>query len=256
MWLLIDIGNSSSKAGLYDPTSGSESVPGEMVATKRFEHQDHLESALNDFLRGASFARVGAVSVVPAQSRVWEDECRRLLDCQVEFYDESSNLPFDLTYRTPSTMGNDRIAAAAAGWRRHAVQGHLGVIVIDVGTAINYEVVTKDGVYPGGVIAGGPGLIRSALRTGTAQLPEVSLAENVCAIGRTTDEAIRSGVMHGVLDSITGMVARIQNEMASECEVVLTGGWGQRVQEALDNGWHFAPDLVLMGISDLMRLAD
>jgi len=256
MWLLIDIGNSSSKAGLFDPTSGTEAVPGEVVSTRRFEHSDHLESQLADFISGESIARVGAVSVVPTQSKLWEDEIRRLLDCSVEFFDEDSTLPFNLTYQTPSTMGNDRIAAAAGGWNRHAVPGEKGVIVVDVGTAINYEVVTRAGVYPGGVIAAGPGLMRRALNSGTAQLPDVSLEDDSPVIGRSTEEAIRSGIMHGVLDSIVGMVDRIQAEIGEACDIVLTGGWGERVQHALEQDWIFDPHLVLKGVSDLMRQAD
>lgn len=254
MWLLIDIGNSSSKAGIYDPTAGTAEVVGEVISSRRFQHSQLLGAELEEFVRGESIARIGAVSVVPGQNWHWIEQVKRMFDMSVTFFDEKSTMPFDLSYATPDTMGNDRIAVAAGGWVRYGIEGQQGVIVIDAGTAINYEVVLADGTYPGGVIAPGPSLMRNALEQGTAQLPKIDLVLSEKVIGRSTHEAIQSGIMYSMLDSVAGMVHRLCETSDTEMAIVLTGGWGKWILDKSDRDWYYHRDLVLEGIADLMRL--
>lgn len=256
MWLLIDIGNSSSKVGLFDPTSGTGRVPGEVIRTARFEHGVHQVSALREFVGNESISRAGAVTVVPSQRVLWGDAVRDLVDVDLGFFDHQSVLPVSLTYDTPHTLGHDRIAAAVGGWTRFGVPGERGVIVVDAGTAVNIEVVLPDGTYPGGVIAAGAELMRNALGGGTAQLPHVDLERPASPVGRTTREAIQSGILHGLLDSVSGMVDRIGKSEGASFNVVTTGGWGAWLIEELRVDWACDRNLVLKGISDLMRLAD
>lgn len=255
MWLVLDTGNSSTKAGLFDPkaTNGRK-----MLAVHRFESGPVDINELQDFVGTASIDRVGAVSVVPNQNGIWIETIGHLFGLKVEYFDESSRLPFEITYATPKTMGKDRIAVAAGGWNMMGERGKKGVIVVDAGTAINYEIVRPDGIYPGGVIAPGPILIGQALGLGTAQLPLVSLEAPTSRIGRSTDEAIRSGIMYGLIDSVRSMVEQIQAEEAQRdplttYEVVLTGGWGQWLSEQI--GYPFEDHLVLKGVFDLMKIS-
>ena len=256
MWLLIDIGNSSSKVGLFDPMSGTGRVPGEVIRTARFDHGAHQASALRDFVGDESISRAGAVTVVPAQRVFWEDAVREVSGVDLGFYDHQSSLPVRMTYETPHTMGHDRIAAAVGGWTRFGELGAKGVIVVDAGTAVNIEVVLPDGTYPGGVIAAGAELMRTALGGGTAQLPHVDLERPSSPIGRSTREAIQSGILNGLLDSVSGMVERIRAAESGVFQVVTTGGWGAWLNEELRVDWACDRNLVLKGISDLMRLAD
>lgn len=254
MWLLIDIGNSASKVGLFDPMSGTDRVPGEVVRTARFEHSSHHDAELREFVGNDAVSRAGGVSVVPVQSRLWEDSVRNICGAKLTFFNHASRLPIKLTYRTPQTMGHDRIAAAVAGWMRHGEQDECGVIVIDAGTAINYEVILPDRTYPGGVIAAGPGLMRNMLQSGTAQLPPVDLVLPSHATGRTTVEAIQSGILNGTLDAVRGMVHRMGEEHRCPFRVVTTGGFGAWIREEMRVDWAFDRHLVLKGISDLIRL--
>ncbi|MDA1029066.1 MAG: type III pantothenate kinase [Bacteroidetes bacterium] len=255
MWLVLDTGNSSTKAGLFDPKSSKGST---VLAVHRFEPGPVSMTELQDFVGKASIVRVGGVSVVPNQNGTWIETVRHLFGLKVEYFDENSRLPFEITYTTPKTMGNDRIAVAAGGWNLLGKKGKKGVIVVDAGTAINYEIVRPNGIYPGGVIAPGPVLIGQAMGLGTAQLPLVSLEAPVSRIGRSTDEAIRSGIMYGVIDSVRSMVEQIQVEEArrdpqASYEVVLTGGWGQWLAEQI--GYRFEDHLVLKGVIDLMKIS-
>lgn len=254
MWLLLDIGNSSAKVGLYDPTSITDSRGvGELMQSFRIEHSVDATPQLKEVVRDHAIGRVGGVSVVPSQSQMWTDLVRRACQVELEFYDEQSALPILLTYDTPRTLGNDRIAAAVAGWTRYGRRGECGVVVIDAGTAINYEVVTAAGEYPGGAIAPGPELMRQALGLGTAQLPAVDLVMPSSRIGRSTAEALQSGIMNGMLDSVRVMASNLTRDDREPMEVVLSGGWGAWLSEK--TGFVYEEGLVLKGVADLMRFA-
>lgn len=255
MWLALDTGNSSTKAGLFDPEASKGST---MPAVHRFESGPVSINELQDFVGMASIDRAGGVSVVPNQNGIWIDAIGHLFGLEVEYFDENSRLPFEITYATSKTMGKDRIAAAAGGWNLLGEKGKTGVIVVDAGTAINYEIVRPNGIYPGGVIAPGPAIISQALGLGTAQLPLVSLEAPVSRIGRSTEEAIRSGIMYGLIDSVRSMVEQIRAEEAHRdpmvtYDVVLTGGWGQWLSKQI--GYRFEDHLVLKGVTDLMKIS-
>ncbi len=256
MWLLIDIGNSSSKVGLYDPTSGTGRVPGEVVDTARFEHTSFPSAQLKEFIGSVPIARAAAVTVVPQQREIWSDLVRQVAGVDVRFFSHTSALPISLTYRTPDTMGHDRIAAAVGAWTRYGIPGEQGVLVLDAGTALNIEVVRPDGTYPGGVITAGPALVRDALGVSTAQLPKAMLELPPSPVGTSTVEALQSGILYALLDAAAGMVNRIQRQEGVPFAVVTTGGWGAWMIEHLRVDWIHDRHLVLKGIADLVGQND
>lgn len=256
MWLLIDIGNSASKVGIFDPTSAVDRVPGEVIRTMRIAHDEPPITKLREFIAGEPISRAGAVTVVPAQRVRWTEAVRQAAGSDLHFYDHTSDLPIELAYETPQTLGHDRIAVTVGGWMRFGEPGRSGVIVVDAGTAVNIEVVRPDGVYLGGIIAPGVELMRDALGLGTAQLPKVDLHLPASPIGRSTKEALQSGILHGLLDGVQGMVNRIRTAETGYYRVVTTGGWGAWVNEQLRADWASDSHLVLKGISDLIRRAD
>jgi type III pantothenate kinase len=256
MWLLIDIGNSASKVGLFDPTSGTERVPGEVVRTERFEHGPSYDRALRALLGSENVSRAGAVSVVPQQKEIWADTVHRVCGVPLGFHDQHSVMPIQLTYQTPDTMGHDRIAVAVAAWMRHGIPGEKGVLVLDAGTALNVEVVRRDGSYPGGIIAAGPAMVRDALGFSTAQLPLASLSLPPTPVGTSTTEALQSGILYSLLDAAAGLVRRVKEAEEGPFQVVVTGGWGTWMIEQLRVEWVYDRNLVLKGVSDLMRLAN
>jgi len=256
MWLLIDIGNSASKVGLFDPTSGTDRVPGEVIRTARFEHAPFQVGPLKEFIGRVPISRAAAVSVVPQQREIWADAVRQVTKADLRFFTHTSALPIELTYRTPATMGHDRIAAAVGAWMRHSVPGEKGVLVLDAGTALNIEIVRPDGTYPGGVIAAGPALVRDALGLSTAQLPMASLELPPSPVGTSTTEALQSGILYPLLDAAAGMVRRISEHEGVAFTVVATGGWGTWMIEQLRVDWAYDRHLVLKGVADLIRQED
>jgi type III pantothenate kinase len=256
MLLTLDVGNSAVKGGLFDGTDLRRvfSVPLDAVDASAPEPAAAWGEALRPHLGDAAIDRIGLCSVVPATGNALATALSRDVDAALTVVRPTMTLPFELNYETPETLGADRLAAAAAGWRQYGATADppRSVIVLDAGTAVTAEVVHREGVYEGGVITAGPDLVRRALRDGTAQLPEVPLALPDAPIGRSTQTALQSGIMWGLVDTIQGMAARHAEPLPDPPQIVLTGGWGPLLTDHLDGLDHHAPHLVLHGIRVLV----
>lgn len=256
MFLALDIGNSAVKGGLFDDTELVRvfSVSRESVPVKGSSASSGWEEALSPHLRDTSLDGVGLASVVPSTATAVTTALDSFTDAPVTRIRPTMSLPFELDYDTPDTLGTDRLAAAAAGWVDFGAVASppRSVIVVDAGTAVTGEVVHRDGIYQGGVITAGPALIRRALRTGTAQLPEGPLTLPDDPVGRSTQSALQSGIMWGLVDGVRGMVDRLGATLPDAPCVVLTGGWGAFLADHLNRFDHNRPHLVLDGIRVLV----
>lgn len=254
MLLALDIGNSAVKGGFFEgdklrrvfsvePTDGAspDASP------------DHWRDALAPHLADTPINQVGLVSVVPSRTRAVEEALRILTERPLTTVGPDSDLPFVLDYDTPDTLGVDRLAAAAAGWVRFGQDAPQSVLVVDAGTAINYEVVHRDGVYRGGAIGAGPVLVRDGLRAGTAQLPRVPLTLPESPSGQSTRTALQSGIMWGLVDHVRGMTERLASSLPDTPQIVLSGGWGPLLADELQSIDHHDPHLVLHGVRILTR---
>jgi len=254
-WIAVDIGNSAVKAGRF---SGME-----LVETVRVPVEDgrvDLDGELGRILGKGAGHRSGVASVVPDLAPVVIARLEAVTGNAVTVVDASANLPFAVAYRTPATLGADRLAAAAAAWSwraRHRPSARVA-IAVDAGTAANLEVVVSlsDGPsYLGGVIAPGPELVRRALHSGTAQLPSVPLEWPAHVVGTSTRESIQAGILPGFVYAVDGLVQQVEYEIGHPATVVVTGGWGRLLAEQLPRVDHFDPDLVLRGIREIAELS-
>ena len=255
MKLVFDVGNTAMKGALFSD--------GDLVSAGRIECEsaasgDGLESAIRSIAGANHIRRVGCVSVVPAATERLSRVIRSVFGQRLEVLTTRSISPVVVEYLTPETLGMDRLAAAVAAremYGKHGGVSERSVLVIDAGTSTTFDVVSADGRYRGGAIAPGPGLIRSALHSGTAQLPLVDLMAPESPLGRSTDEAIRSGVMFGYLGAVEGIAARLRQEMTEPVAVVVTGGWGELVGRHLSGITAVDPHLVLHGVRIMLDLA-
>lgn len=135
-------------------------------------------------------------------------------------------MPLKLSYDA-STLGADRIAAAVGAWSLFPGENSL---VVDMGTAVTYDVVTADGRFAGGNIAPGVGMRLRALRSFTARLPEVNGYGETPLFGRDTTTAMRAGAIRGVVAELNYYRWRLPEGT----RIVLTGGWSRRISEFLD----------------------
>ena len=159
-------------------------------------------------------------------------------------------MPIALDYKTPETLGADRIADACG-----AVSLHPGkpCLVIDAGTCITVDFVDANGVYHGGAIMPGLKMNLQALHTFTAKLPLIDIegVEKAPVLGRSTGESILAGTLGATLLALAGYVA-LYKEKAPELQVLITGGDARRLVASGANGWEYEPHLTLIGMNEIM----
>lgn len=233
--LALDVGNTATKGALY---AGTERLRAFAVAAP-----EGLATALGEDRP----AVVGIASVAPERSAAYHGWIERELGLVPVPVSADLDLPIAMGYRTPRTLGADRLAAAAAAWDRWGGTGHP-VLALDAGTALTLEVIDGLGVYRGGAIAPGPGLLRDALARGTAQLPEVALALPRSSIGASTTEAIQAGLLFPFVDGAAGLLRRAAEALGAEPIVVATGGWATLLADHVPAITHVEPHLVLDGV--------
>ena len=208
MNLIIDIGNNSAKFFLFQ---------GEQIILHTRKENSSFD-VIDEWNRLYDIDKVIVSSVIT--------DCESLLDeisklqCPVIRFDKSTPLPLEVNYRTPGTLGSDRIAAAVGAWGEAPGRN---ILVIDAGSAITIDFVGKDGKYNGGNIAPGIKMRLRALHEYTDRLPMVEKEGDIPAIGYDTETAIRSGVINGVCHEIEGYINEFKQKY---CDVLvfLTGG--------------------------------
>lgn len=156
-------------------------------------------------------------------------------------------LPIRITYKTPDTLGADRIANVCGAEFRFP---HQNCLVVDLGTCIKYDLKTADGFYPGGSISPGMEIRYRALHQFTGKLPlvEASLpGEFPPLTGQSTATSLRSGVEQGILSEVNGITAKYL-EHYKELKIILTGGDHSRFADQLKSPIFVAPNLTLEGL--------
>ncbi len=212
MNLIVDIGNSTTKAAVFDG--------GRMLAHTRFE--TGLADALHALLEGRT-AQACAYSIVGAEYNGLEDTLRLFAPRLLRVTGETPT-PLRNDYRTPATLGADRLAAAVGA---AALEPGRDIMVADAGTCVTYDYVSADGRYLGGNISPGLGMRLRALHEHTARLPLVAAEGETPACGYDTETAVRSGVVDGMRLEIEGCVRRFLDTHAGGV-VFATGGNGTR----------------------------
>ncbi len=161
------------------------------------------------------------------------------------------DLPIKLDYKTPATLGADRIADACGAMELHPGEPCL---VVDAGTCITVDFIDADGVYHGGAIMPGLKMNLQALHTFTAKLPLIELegVEKAPVLGRSTEESIVAGTLGATLLALAGYVA-LYKEKAPGLHVLLTGGDAERLMASGAKGWEHLPHLTMIGLNAVMQ---
>lgn len=159
-------------------------------------------------------------------------------------------LPITLDYATPETLGSDRIAASSAAWC--AYEGHP-LMVVDAGTCVTVDYVSKDGVYHGGAILPGIEMKFKALNTFTARLPLLNISDGescVEPVGNSTRASIESGVVCALRYALEGYARELTSRAGEDVQVVVTGGDASR----LNAEWPNDPYLVMRGLNEILMM--
>jgi type III pantothenate kinase len=157
----------------------------------------------------------------------WLKRRRKALDLTQEalFIAPGVKTGLPILYENPHEVGADRIVNAVAAVHRFGAP----VIVLDFGTATTFDVVSPKGEYLGGVIAPGLGISAEALFTRAARLMRVDVKKPARIIGKNTEESVQSGLFHGYVSLVEGVVRRLRTELGMDAPVVATGGLAGRI---------------------------
>ena len=149
-----------------------------------------------------------------------------------------------IRYDDPREVGPDRIVNSVAARDRYGSP----CIVVDFGTSTNFDVVSAEGEYVGGVLAPGIEISMEALFARAARLTKVDFVEPPAVIGKTTTQALQSGVVYGFAGQVDGIVDRIRAEVGSEARVIATGGLADLIAPHARTIEKVDPDLTLEGL--------
>ena len=185
----------------------------------------------------------GIISSVQHASKttVWKDTFPQINWIELS---HKTPVPFKSQYKTPQTLGLDRIALAAAAVNQY--EGN-NALIIDAGTCVTYDLVTSEKMYLGGAISPGLQMRLKAMHHFTARLPEVKIRNNVNLIGENTDECLLSGALNGLAAEIDGIINRYQMQF-QDLQVVLTGGDMKILASLLKNNIFARPNFLLEGL--------
>ncbi len=244
--LAVDIGNSEITIGRFEADvlartwrlTSARATPDEIAVA--------VERMLATAEDGGGRATTGAVigSVVPALTPAWIDALARAVgDAPVEVGVETARF-LSLGYRDPRTVGPDRIANAVAV---RALYG-TPAIVVDLGTATTFDCVARDGTFLGGAITLGIGASLEALAQRSARLPRIELREPAHALGRSTEESLRTGLVWGHAGQVDALVRRLALEMKGTPHVIATGGYASLVAPECETINRVDSSLTLKGL--------
>jgi type III pantothenate kinase len=222
MLLVVDVGNTQTHFGTY---RDGQLVEHWRFTTVRDLTADELGAVLRNLLelRGIGLADLDASivsSTVPQLRPEWESMAARYLDHEMLVVGPGIKTGMALRYDNPREIGPDRLVNAVAAYDRV----HGACVVVDFGTALTFDPVSADGEYLGGIIAPGVEISMEALTTRAAALPKIDLGPPRSLIGKSTIDAIRSGVIYGYAGQVDGIVRRLRAEMGEEIETIATGG--------------------------------
>src|SRR3954463_1098037 len=222
MLLAIDLGNTQTHIGMF---KGEELVESWRLATARETTGDELATHMVSLLglRGLTLEDVDAAilsSVVPQLTPEYERLADRYLNGRMLVVGPHLKTGMAIRIDNPRELGSDRLVNAVAAYDRYG----KACVVADFGTTINFDAVSSEGEYLGGVIAPGIEMSLEALHQRTAKLPEIDLAAPESAIGRGTLAAIQSGIVYGFAGGVDGILARIREELGDEATAIATGG--------------------------------
>jgi type III pantothenate kinase len=223
--LVVDVGNTQTHFGVFD--AGSETVAEHWrFATVRESTSDELGAALANLLalRGLAFTDISrsiVSSTVPQLSEQWTQMARRYLGHEMPSIGPSVKTGMPIRIDNPYEVGADRLVNSVAAYDRFKST----CVIVDFGTAITYDAVSADGEYLGGIITPGVEISLDALSQRAAKLPTVEITEPRAVIGKSTIEAIRSGIVFGFAGQVEGIVRRLRAELGEETAVIATGGF-------------------------------
>jgi type III pantothenate kinase len=239
--LAVDVGNTQTVLGLYRDGDLADHW---RLATERSSTADELGVLLGGLLDLEGVDGIALASSVPVLVREWEQLAGKWVRAPLLVVGPGVKTGIAIRYDDPREVGADRIVNAVAARERYGAP----VIVVDFGTSTNFDVVSSEGEFVGGVLAPGVEVSMEALFAHAARLVKVDYAAPESVIGKTTVSALQSGLVYGFAGQIDGIVSRIRSELGVEAPAIATGGLADLVAPHSETIERVDPLLTLEGL--------
>ncbi len=243
--LVADVGNTETCFGLF---RGGKLVGRRALSTRERLTSDEALISVRGILAmvAPGTAVDGAIlsCVVPPLTETWVRALRELCASRPLVVGPGLKTGVKMRYRDPAEVGSDRVADLVAARERYGAP----FVVVDMGTTVNIEVMDGSGTFQGGLIAPGFRLGAKALSDAAARLPMIELRAPKTVIGRSTREAMQSGVVYGEAARIDGLLDMVANELGEQPPVVLTGDGAEVIAALLRHESTVDEDLTLRGL--------
>ena len=235
MNLILDIGNTNTKIAVFEKN---------VMLKKITINSDLIDKSILKLQKKYPLKNC----IVSSVTKIHSDTIKNidLFEKSIEL-SQKTNVPFQNHYKTPTTLGVDRIALASAAVSQYPNQNTL---VIDAGTCITYDFINTSSTYLGGAISPGISIRYKALHQFTSNLPLLE-PSNYKLIGNDTQSSIHSGILNGVIHEIDGVISQY-NSKYSNLTVVLTGGDTNFLAKKLKSSIFATPNFLLEGLNSIL----
>ena len=246
MLLVLEVGNTNTKIGVYD---GDRLRLRWRLTSRREQTADEYGIFIETLLRSRgleprTLRGVAISNVVPPVQQTLEAMCETYFGLTPYTVEPGVTATMPMEVDNPREVGADRVIKSVAA---AAIYGPP-LIVVDLGTATTFDCVNAAGAFIGGAIAPGISTATEALVSRAARLYRVEFVRPKEAIGRNTVTNLQSGVVYGYAGLVDGLVARMKAEMGGEAKVIATGGYGALIADAARSIDHLNEDLGLEGL--------
>lgn len=242
--LAVDVGNTVTKFGVFaaDELAGTW----EVTTSERCTADEAWAQAACaiDMLGAPEPASAILSCVVPSLAEVWRSALGKLCGARPYVVGPGLKTGIRMRYDDPSEVGSDRVADAVAARETYGAP----VVVVDLGTTTNIEVVDESGAFAGGIIAPGVALGARSLTAAAARLPMIELRAPERVIGRSTRSAMQSGVVLGEAARIDGLLDAVMDELGTDAPVVITGDGAAQVAALISHDAVVDETLTLRGL--------
>ena len=238
MNLVVDIGNNFFKLGIFENSN---------LVFSFFDKNDKIDVEIEKIIRGYTKITSALISSV---SSIKINDILNKLNIKIYELDSTFIFPFKLNYKTPESLGNDRLALAAAATILFPNSNNL---VIDAGTCITIDFIDNNNHFMGGSISPGVKMRYDSLNHYTANLPLLKNENNFNYPGDSTNASIHAGIIGGVSNEINGFIKQI-NSRNDKVNVILTGGDAKILSKTLKITIFANQNFILEGLNCILNL--
>ncbi|PSR10715.1 MAG: type III pantothenate kinase [Candidatus Arcticimaribacter sp.] len=237
MNLIIDAGNTAVKLAVFEE--------GQLILIQ------HVDAVYQDFkVIHEEYPQINSVLICDVRGLDW-DFLNKIFESKNIFKTASTlRFPFTNTYKTPKTLGVDRMGLMAAAAKTYPKQN---VLVIDVGTCITYDILTQENTYVGGLISPGYTMRYKSLKEFTGKLPLIAHESIERSFGVDTQSSIQAGVFNGVFYEIQGQIDHFKQKY-HDLTIILTGGDSKQLSKRLKNTIFAHPNFLVTGLDYILEL--